>query len=425
MYLTFVLENLFAILIALVIINFIVNEVLKFLNNKWRGRKIPDVLNEVYSTDRYITYVNYKRETYRLSVITATINLVVILAMLIFGFSFLDNWLRLFVDKEIFISILFICVIGIAMDIISLPFDLYETFVIEQKYGFNRTTLKTFILDKLRVYMLASIVGLPVLYLIIWLYGKFGADFWWLAWLVITIFSILMSLLYSNLIVPIFNKQTPLDEGELRDKINTLSMETDFKLDNIYMIDASKRSTKSNAYFTGLGSKKRIVLYDTLLKTISQDEILSILAHEIGHYKKKHTFKGLITSIIQTGLLLFLFSIIVESPAIYESLNVKPGFHIGLIIFMILYSPISFILSILFNYFSRKHEFEADGFAVEHSYGSALIKALKSLTSNNLSDLNPYPLFIKVYYSHPSLLQRINNISKKMVDKANLEKQIL
>lgn len=425
MYLTFVIENLFAILIVLVIINFIVNEVLKFFNNKWRGRKIPDVLNEVYSTDRYITYVNYKKETYRLSVITSTINLIVIIAMLIFGFSFLDNWLRLFVDKEIFISILFICVIGIAMDILSLPFDLYETFVIEQKYGFNRTTLKTFILDKLRVYMLASVVGLPVLYLIIWLYGKFGADFWWLAWLVITVFSILMSLLYSNLIVPIFNKQTPLEEGVLRDKINTLSLETDFKLDNIYMIDASIRSTKSNAYFTGLGSKKRIVLYDTLIKTIPQDEILSILAHEIGHYKKKHTFMGLITSILQTGFLLFLFSIIIESPAIYESLNVKSGFHIGLIIFMILYSPISFLLSILFNYFSRKHEFEADSFAVEHSYGSALINALKSLTSNNLSDLNPYPMFVKVYYSHPSLLQRINNISKKMVDKANLEKQIL
>ncbi len=417
MFLKIIVDNLFELLIALVLMNFLISELLKFFNNKWRGKEIPDFLKDVYSENRYRTFIAYKKETYHFSVIKSTLDLAVILAMLVVGFAFVDSWLRLFVSNEILLSLLFLGVIGLASDFLSLPFEAYETFVIEQKYGFNKTTLKTFILDKLRLYMLVCLIGLPILYSIIWLYGKFGADFWWLAWIVISFFSILISLLYSNIIVPVFNKQTPLEEGELRDKIRLLSKETDFKLENIYVIDASERSTKSNAYFTGLGSKKRIVLYDTLIETISQNEILSILAHEIGHYKKKHTLKGLIASLLQTGFLLFLFSLIVESSAIYESLNLEPGFHIGMIIFIILYSPVSFLLSIFFNYFSRRHEFEADSYAVGYNLGPSLIKALKSLTSNNLSDLNPNPWFVKVYYSHPTLLQRIVSISKKINDK--------
>lgn len=407
-------EQLFFVIIALVLLNFFISELLKYYNNAWRRKSIPPELIDVYTHDRYITYLNYKKESYRFSVITSSFSLVLILVMLYAGFAMVDNWLRGLVSNEIVISLLFFGIIGFASDILSMPFDIYETFVIEQKYGFNTSTIKTYLFDKLKSYFLAIVIGLPVLYLIVWLYGKFGADFWWLAWMVIAAISIAISLLYSNLIVPLFNKQTPLVEGELRDGIKELSEKTGFKLDNIFVIDGSKRSTRANAYFTGLGSRKRIVLFDTLIGTQSKDEIVSVLAHEIGHYKKKHTIKGLITSILQTGLLLFLFSLIIENPVIYEALGTKPGFHVGMIIFIILYSPVSFILSFGLNYTSRKHEFEADSYAVKHSSGESLITALKALATNNLSDLNPNPWFVRAYYSHPPLVQRIGAISKLM-----------
>lgn len=410
-------DQLFFVIIALVLLDFIISELLKYYNNAWRRKSIPPELNDVYTQDRYITYLNYKKESYRFSVITSTFSLVLILVMLFAGFAMVDNWLRGLVSNEIVISLLYFGIIGLASDILTTPFDIFETFIIEQKYGFNTTTVKTFLLDKLKSYFLAVVIGLPVLYLIIWLYGKFGADFWWLAWLVIATISIAISLLYSNLIVPLFNKQTPLAAGELREGIKELSRKTGFKLDNIFVIDGSKRSTRANAYFTGLGSRKRIVLYDTLIETQSRDEIVSVLAHEIGHYKKKHTIRGLITSILQTGLLLFLFSLIIENPVIYDALGTKPGFHVGMIVFIILYSPVSFILSFGLNYISRKHEFEADSYAVEHTSGESLITALKSLTTNNLSDLNPNPWFVRAYYSHPPLVQRIDAISKLMREK--------
>lgn len=410
-------EYLFFVIIILVLLNYIISELLKYYNNTWRRKPIPTALKDVYTYDRYITYLNYKKESYRFSVITSTFSLTLILIMLFGGFALVDNWLRGLVSNEIFISILFFGIIALASDILSMPFDIYETFIIEQKYGFNTTTLKTYLLDKLKSYFLAIIIGLPVLYLIIWLYGKFGADFWWFVWMIIAAISIAISVLYSNLIVPLFNKQTLLADGGLREEIKKLSEKTDFKLDNIFVIDGSKRSTRANAYFTGLGSRKRIVLYDTLIATLSQDEIVSVLAHEIGHYQKKHTMIGLITSILQTGLLLFLFSLIIENPVIFDALGTKPGFHLGMIVFIILYSPVSFIISFGLNYISRKHEFEADYFAVVHTSGESLITALKSLTSNNLSDLNPNPWFAKAYYSHPPLVQRIGAINARMKEK--------
>lgn len=407
----------FSVIISLVLLNYIISELLKYYNNVSRRKPIPVTLEDVYTQERYLTYLNYKGESYRFSVITSTFSLLLLLLMLFEGFAMVDNWLRGLVSNEIVISLLFFGIIGFVSDILSTPFDIYETFVIEKKYGFNTSTIKTYLFDKLKSYFLAIVIGLPVLYLLIWLYGKFGADFWWLAWLVIATISIAISLLYSNLIVPLFNKQTPLAEGELRNEIKKLSEKTGFKLDNIFVIDGSKRSTRANAYFTGLGSRKRIVLYDTLIGTQSKDEIVSVLAHEIGHYKKKHTIKGMNTSILQIGLLLFLFSLIIENPVIYDALGTKPGFHVGMIVFIILYSPVSFILSFGLNYISRKHEFEADSYAVVHTSGESLITALKSLTTNNLSDLNPNPWYVRAYYSHPPLGQRIGAISKVMREK--------
>lgn len=405
-------DFLFYLVIILVLIDYITSEILKFLNNEWRKKPVPSVLKDVYSEDKYRKYQEYKKETYRFSVITSALSLILTLIMLFGGFALADQWIREIIRNEIIISIMFFAVIGLALDLIMTPFELYDTFKIEQRYGFNTMSVKTYFLDKIKSYFLSLIIGFPVLYLIIWLFQKFGSDFWWMAWIALSVLSVAISLLYSNLIVPLFNKQTPLAEGELKDRIQELALEAEFKLDKIFVIDGSKRSTRANAYFTGFGNKKRIVLYDTLLETQTVDQIVAVLAHEIGHYKHKHTIKGLITSILQTGLLLYLFSLIIESPKIYEALGTEIGFHIGMIVFVILYSPLSFIISIGLNYISRKHEFQADAFAKRIASAKSLTDALKVLTSNNMSDLTPHPWYVTAYYSHPPLLRRIEEMSE-------------
>lgn len=405
-------DFLFYLVIILVLIDYIISEILKFLNNEWRKKPVPSVLKDVYSEDKYRKYQEYKKETYRFSVITSALSLILTLIMLFGGFAIVDQWIREIIRNEIIISIMFFAVIGLALDLIMTPFELYDTFKIEQRYGFNTMSVKTYFLDKIKSYFLSLIIGFPVLYLIIWLFQKFGSDFWWMAWIALSVLSVAISLLYSNLIVPLFNKQTPLAEGELKDRIQELALEAEFKLDKIFVIDGSKRSTRANAYFTGFGNKKRIVLYDTLLQTQTVDQIVAVLAHEIGHYKHKHTIKGLITSILQTGLLLYLFSLIIESPKIYEALGTEIGFHIGMIVFVILYSPLSFVISIGLNYISRKHEFQADAFAKRIASAKSLTDALKVLTSNNMSDLTPHPWYVTAYYSHPPLLRRIEEMSE-------------
>lgn len=404
--------NFFLLIIGIVVADFKISELLKYYNNIWRKKPVPEELKDVYSNEKYLKYQQYKRESYRFSVILSASSLVLTIAMLYVGFAFIDTQIRDLVANDIIISIVFFAIIGVASDLFTTPFDVYETFVIEQKYGFNNTTLNTYLIDKLKSYMLAAVVGMPILYLIIWLYDKFGVDFWWMAWIVISALSFLMSLLYSDVVVPIFNKQTQLNDGDLKNSIEKLSKTAGFNLDKVFIIDGSKRSTRANAYFTGFGSKKRIVLFDTLIKTHTIDEIVSVLAHEMGHNKMNHTIKGLIFSILQTGLLLFLFSLIIESRLIYEALGTVPGFHIGVIVFVILYSPVSFLLSFGTNYISRKYEFQADRYASDYTSVESLISALEKLTSNNMSDLTPHKWYVKAYYSHPPLLERFKALVK-------------
>ncbi|MDD4755943.1 MAG: M48 family metallopeptidase, partial [Prolixibacteraceae bacterium] len=291
------------------------------------------------------------------------------------------------------------------------PFSLYDIFVIEEKYGFNKTNLKTFILDKIKGWLLGAIIGGGLMAFIIFIYQKTQSMFWIYAWLTISAFSIFMAMFYSNLIVPLFNKQTPLEEGELRNSISRFANSVGFKLDNIYVINGSKRSSKANAYFTGLGAKKRVVLYDTLIEEMETDEIVAVLAHEIGHYKKKHVLHGIFISLLQSGIMLFLFSLLIDSPLLSKALGVeKPNFHIGMISFGILYSPVSFVLGILINMLSRKNEFQADAFAAENYDPTALSSALKKLSGRNLSNLTPHPLYVFFNYSHPPLLERLKKL---------------
>jgi STE24 endopeptidase len=257
--------------------------------------------------------------------------------------------------------------------------------------------------------LLGAVIGGGLLALIIYIYQLTTTNFWIYAWMVITGFSIFMVLFYSNLIVPLFNKQTPLPEGELKSAIEAFSEKVGFQLDNIFVIDGSKRSTKANAYFTGFGSKKRIVLYDTLINDMTTNELVAVLAHEIGHYKKHHVVWSLILGTIQTGVTLFLFSLFVGSPDLSAALGVKqPSFHIGLVAFGILYSPISLMVGLAMNILSRKNEYQADAFAAEYFSATELASALKKLSVKNLSNLKPHPLYVFFHYSHPTLLQRLN-----------------
>lgn len=406
---------LFYIILGIVIADFIVERWLDYLNGKKLSAELPEELKDVYDAEQYRKSQEYKRVNDRFSLITGSFSFVLIIGMLLFGgFNLVDTWARSFTQNPILIALIFFGILAIASDILNLPFTLYDTFVIEEKFGFNKTTLKTFALDKVKGWMLGALIGGGILALIIWFYQLTTTRFWLYAWAAVSLFSVFMTMFYSTLIVPLFNKQTPLEEGELRDEIKKFSDEAGFRLDNIYVIDGSKRSTKSNAYFSGLGSKKRIVLFDTLIKDLSTREIVSVLAHEIGHYKKKHTLWGIIAGIIQTGITLFIFSLFVDNPQLSAALGSdKPGFHLGLIAFGILYSPISMIIGLFMNHFSRRHEYAADWFAREKHSGDALIKALKKLTSKNLSNLTPHPLYVFFHYSHPTLLQRIRALKQK------------
>jgi STE24 endopeptidase len=298
-----------------------------------------------------------------------------------------------------------------ASDIITTPFAYYKTFVIEERFGFNKTTIKTFILDKVKGWFMLAIIGGGILALIIWFYEATGNHFWLYAWILVTAFSVFMNMFYSKLIVPLFNKQTPLEEGELRNKIADYAKTVGFKLNKIFVIDGSKRSTKANAYFSGFGSEKRVTLYDTLIKDLDDEEIVAVLAHEVGHYKRKHIIFNLFASILLTGLTLYILSLFISNPLLSNALGVNiPSFHIGLIAFGLLYSPISEITGLIMNVMSRKFEYQADNYAKDTYAGEPLITSLKKLSKNSLSNLTPHPAYVFMHYSHPTLLERIKNL---------------
>lgn len=403
---------LFYILIAFIIIDYVVDKIIDHLNAKHFDDKVPEELNDVYDKKEYLKSQAYKKENYKFSLYTSTFSIVVTLAFFLFkGFAWVDQIARNISDNEIFVTLIFFGIIMLANDFISTPFSYYQTFVIEEKYGFNKSTKKLFFTDKLKGWLLSILLGGGILALIAWFYQKTGDYFWMYTWLFIAVFSIFMTLFYSSLIVPLFNKQTPLENGELRSKIEDFAKKVGFKLDNIFVIDGSKRSTKANAYFSGFGPKKRIVLYDTLIDDLDTNEIVGVLAHEVGHYKKKHVFINMLLSILLTGFTLYILSLLIGNSLLSQALSVeKPSFHIGLIAFGVLYSPISEITGIIMNYISRKFEYQADNFAKEFYDGGSLISSLKKLSKNSLSNLTPHKASVFVHYSHPTLLQRVINL---------------
>ncbi|MEO8934644.1 MAG: M48 family metallopeptidase [Xanthomarina sp.] len=404
--------TLFYIIIAIISINFIVDKILDALNAKHFNDQVSQELQDVYEEAEYKKSQAYKKTNYKFGVLTSTFSIALTLAFLIFdGFEFVDNIARTYSENSIIIALIFFGIIMVGSDILTIPFSYYKTFVIEEQFGFNKTTKKTFVLDKIKEWFMLAIVGGGILALIIWFYQFSGNHFWLYAWALMTFFTIVMNMFYAKLIVPLFNKQTPLEEGELRNKISSYAETVGFKLDKIFVIDGSKRSTKANAYFSGFGSEKRVTLYDTLINDLDDEEIVAVLAHEVGHYKKKHIIFNLIASVLLTGLTLYILSIFISNPLLSSALGVQiPSFHVGLIAFGLLYAPISEVTSLIMNWFSRVFEFQADNYAKATYKPAPLISSLKKLSKNSLSNLTPHKAYVFVHYSHPTLLERIKNL---------------
>ncbi|WP_242203773.1 M48 family metallopeptidase [Aestuariivivens insulae] len=407
-------QSLFYIIIAILIINYVVDKILDALNAKHFNDSLPEDLQDVYDDAEYKKSQQYKATTYKFGILTSTFSLLLTLGFLWFdGFEFVDNIARSYTDSPILIALIFFGIIMIGSDIVTTPFSYYSTFVIEERFGFNKTTIKTFILDKIKGWLMMAIIGGGILALIIWFYEATGANFWLYAWGLVAVFTIFMNMFYSKLIVPLFNKQTPLEAGSLREKISEYAETVGFKLDKIFVIDGSKRSTKANAYFSGFGSEKRVTLYDTLINDLDDEEIVAVLAHEVGHYKRKHIIFNLISSILLTGVMLYILSLFISNPLLSNALGVDiASFHIGLIAFALLYSPISEITGLIMNVFSRKFEYQADNYAKNTYKAEPLITSLKKLSKNSLSNLTPHPAYVFMHYSHPTLLQRIKNLRK-------------
>ena len=404
----------FSLIISFLVIFTAFDKIVDCLNTKNWSDKLPDELKEIYDEEKYKKAQNYDKAKNKLSNISSIFTFVITFLVFIFWwFWFLDNILRQYFQNEIILALVFFAVIFLIQTIISLPFSYYSTFVIEEKFWFNKMTKKLFYLDLLKWILLTFVIGWILWGLIIWIYTLIPNTFWLVAWLILSAFSLFIMMFYSSLIVPLFNKQTPLEDGELRQAINEFSKKAWFKLDNIYVIDGSKRSSKANAYFSGFWPKKRIVLFDTLIKDLETEELVAVLAHEIWHYKKKHTLQMLVFSILQTWFILFLFSFMLKndeiSLALWASQN---SFHIWAIAFWILFTPLSLILGILANIFSRKNEFEADNYAKVNYSWEKLVSALKKLSNNNLSNLTPHWFYEFVHYSHPTVLKRIRELRK-------------
>lgn len=403
---------LFYILITISTLYFIWDYVLDNLNFKHQQSPLPEFVKDIYNEETKEKSKAYEHLKHSFSKKVELFSF--ILSFIFFaikGYGILDSFLRVHLTNEIIISLVFFDIIGFVSDIISLPFSYYSQFVIEAKFGFNKTTLTTFFTDKLKSYILIILIAVPLYWLIATIYYQNPSDFWWMCWMVISVFSILASTLYSTLILPLFNKLKPLEEGELKNAITDYCSQNNFSLKKVLIMDGSKRSTKANAFFTGIGRFKTIVLYDTLIEKLSTEEIVSVLAHEVGHYKKNHIIYSMIIGLITTGISFYIFSLFLGNELFDLCLGgSKSCLHLEIISISLIFSPVNLITGWLMNSLSQKNEYEADDYAKKTSSGLDLANALKKLSIDALNALNPHPLYVKLYYSHPPLHQRLKKL---------------
>lgn len=405
---------IFYLLIGIVTLDFILDRVLTFLNNKSAKQPIPSELIGIYDDAQYRKSQEYNRIKAQFGMLSATFTFLILLAALSFGwFGALDAWIRTFSPFGPVTSLIFFGILFVISDVVGTPFSLYQTFVIEERFGFNKMTMKTFWLDKLKGYLLGILIGGMLLSALIYLVMAMGSGFWVYFWILVAVFILFMNLFYTSLIVPLFNKLKPMEDGPLKQSIEAYSQGVSFPLTNIFVIDGSKRSSKGNAFFSGLGGKKKVVLYDTLIVNHSIEELTAVFAHEVGHFKKKHIVMATVISILTIGFMLFLLSRMIFSSEVSWAMGGDiTAIHLNILAFGILYSPVSQLIGLAGNLLSRKNEYEADAYASQ-TYGAApLVTALKKMSSDHLSNLTPHPAYVFVHYSHPPLLQRVRAMLK-------------
>jgi len=403
------------IILSALIGEFLLRTLVRVLNLKALDPGLPNEFQGYYDEKKYARSQEYTRVNTRFAFFTTSFDLIVILVFILFGgFNFVDQIVRGFGLSILPSGLAFFGILFFASDLISTPFSLYQNFVIEEDFGFNKMTLKTFILDKLKGYLLTLVLGGVFLTAILFFFEKTGEYGWLYAWGIIGLFMILIQPLFTLVIAPMFNKFTPLEKGELRTAIENYAQKVEFPLSRIDVMDGSKRSAKSNAYFSGFGKQKRIALFDTLLEKHSNDEMVAILAHEVGHYKKHHIKVGILISILHTGLLFWLLSIFIDNPGLFEAFKMKEiSVYGGLTFFMILYSPVELVLSVIMNAVSRRNEFQADAYSAKTTEKSEhLISGLKNLSVSNLGNLTPHSLSVLLDHSHPPVLERITALKK-------------
>lgn len=405
---------LYFIIAAELLLEFVVET----LNLKKLSPHLPKEFEALYDEEKYLKSQNYLKENTKFGLLQSLISTILIILFILYsGFNYVDETARhLSPHSSIKAGLIFASLLGFLMWFINLPFNIYNTFVIEEKYGFNKTTFKTFIIDTLKGAILSIVIGLPILALVFWFFEKFQGTGWLWVWIFLTAFQLFMLYIAPVTIMPLFNKFKPLQEGDLKNMINEFAQKQNFKLQGIFVMDGSRRSTKANAYFTGFGKFRRIVLFDTLIEKQTPDELVAILAHEIGHYKLKHIPRQMVLAILSTGFTLFLLSLFINNPAIFSAFQVKePSVYASLVFFGFLYSPISTIIGLYGLHLSRKYEFEADDYATK-TYGKpeSLISALKKLSVDSLSNLTPHPVKVFLEYTHPPILQRIFSLRARL-----------
>ncbi len=402
-------------ILAVLLIQYLLDLVVDILEIRSLALVLPRDFRDVYDEKEYARSQEYKRVTTRFGQIRASLTLIVtVIFILIGGFNYVDVFARSFGLSSILTGLLFTGIIYLLSYLFSLPFSIYFTFVIEEQFGFNKTTVKTFIVDRIKGLLLSALLGAPLLAMLLWFFEATGELAWLYSWLGVSLFTFVVQFLAPVLIMPLFNKFTPLEEGELKEKITDYAKEQNFALEGIYTMDGSKRSTRLNAFFTGFGRFRRIVFFDTLMEKLDDDEIVVVLAHEMGHFKRKHIPKMVVASILQSGLMFFILSLFLENKQLFAAFDMEHlSVYASLIFFLFLYTPISSLISIFFNIYSRKNEYEADSWAVETTgLGQVLVSGLKKLSVHNLSNLTPHPLNVFLNYSHPPVLERIKAIDE-------------
>ena len=406
--------NIYIIFLVLLAFEFCVSSILSYLNKKNWKLTLPDEVKEVYNEEEYKKSMKYEQAKYSFwKISTLFSSLIIFLLVWFWTFWKVFDFIANFWFHEIITNLIFLWILLLSQTILNLPFAYYSTFVIEQKFWFNKSTKKLFFIDTIKTFLLGLVIWWIIFALLNYFYILSSSYFWLFAWIFITLFSVFMILFHSSLIVPLYNKQTPLPEWELKEKITSFAKTIGFTITDIFVIDWSKRSTKANAYFSGFWPKKRIVLFDTLIKDLTHEELVAVLAHELGHYKKRHILQMFIFSVIQSWIIFFILGLILANPVFANALGSSwNSFILWILAFSIIFSPVSMILWVIWNILSRKNEYEADEFSAKTYNSEALRNALIKLSKNNLANLTPHKAYEFFYYSHPGILKRLKALKK-------------